>query len=42
ADVWEWFRMVEIPPFWRENLTKLIWEIPTRVDVLFSMEKVTI
>ncbi|GAI97695.1 unnamed protein product, partial [marine sediment metagenome] len=33
ADVWEWFRMVEIPPFWRDNLIALIWEIPTRVDV---------
>jgi len=32
-DVWEWFRLVEIPPYWREKLTALIWEIPTRVDV---------
>ena len=32
-DVWEWFRIVEIPPFWREKLMALIWEIPTRVDV---------
>ncbi|MBA7574919.1 hypothetical protein ES708_16735 [subsurface metagenome] len=32
-DVWEWFRLVEITPYWREKLTALIWEIPTRVDV---------
>ncbi len=32
-DVSEWFRLVEIPPFWREMLTATIWEIPTRVDV---------
>ncbi len=32
-DIWEWFRLVEIPPFWREKLMALVWEVPTRVDV---------
>ena len=32
-DVKDWFRLVEIPPFWREKLLALVWEIPTRVDV---------
>ncbi len=32
-DVAQWFRLVEIPPYWREKLTATIWEIPTRVDV---------
>jgi len=33
ADVYEWFRLVEIPPFWRENLIKTAYTWPTRVDV---------
>jgi len=32
-DVWDWFRLVEIPPFWREKLINISWEVPTRVDV---------
>jgi len=32
-DVWAWFRLVEIPPYWRPLLMELIWEVPTRVDV---------
>jgi len=32
-DLWEWFRLVEVPPFWREKLMALVWEVPTRVDV---------
>ncbi len=32
-DVSQWFRLVEIPPYWRDLLTATIWEIPTRVDV---------
>jgi len=32
-DVWEWFRLVEIPPYWREKLIAMSWNIPTRVDV---------
>jgi len=32
-DVWEWFRLVEIPPFWRQKLINVSWNVPTRVDV---------
>jgi len=28
-----WFRLVEIPPYWREKLIQVSYEIPTRVDV---------
>lgn len=33
ADVWEWFRLVEITPFWRDSLIKSAYTWPTRVDV---------
>lgn len=32
-DVWEWFRLVEIPPFWRDKLIKIMYNPFTRVDV---------
>lgn len=32
-DVWDWFRLVEIPPYWRQKLINISWEVPTRVDV---------
>jgi len=32
-DVWDWFRLVEIPPYWRDKLIAISWEVPTRVDV---------
>jgi len=32
-DVRDWFRLVEIPPFWRDKLIAISWEVPTRVDV---------
>lgn len=31
-DVYEWFRLVEIPPFWRDLLIKTAYTWPTRVD----------
>jgi hypothetical protein len=31
--MYEWFRLVEIPPFWRDLLNASSWNIPTRVDV---------
>ena len=31
--VYQWYRVVEIPPFWRDKLTAISWEVPTRVDV---------
>lgn len=33
ADMWEWFRLVEIPPFWRDKLIKIAYAPFTRVDV---------
>ncbi|GAJ04592.1 unnamed protein product, partial [marine sediment metagenome] len=33
ADMWEWFRLVEIPPFWREKLIKIAYSPFTRVDI---------
>ena len=32
-DVWDWFRLVEIPPFWRQHLIDTSYTWPTRVDV---------
>ena len=33
GDFWEWFKLVEIPPFWREKLIKIAYNPFTRVDV---------
>ena len=33
ADVYEWFKVVEIPPYWRDLLIKTAYTWPTRVDV---------
>jgi len=33
AEVSDWFRVVEIPPFWRDKLIGISWNVPTRVDV---------
>jgi len=42
ADVWDWFRLVEIPPFWRDKLINISWAVPTRVDVrrFFDMKTI--
>ena len=32
-DMKDWFRLVEIPPYWRDKLIEIAWEVPTRVDV---------
>jgi len=32
-DLKAWFRLVEIPPFWRDKLIQISYEVPTRVDV---------
>jgi len=32
-DARDWFRLVEIPPFWRDKLIASSWNVPTRVDV---------
>jgi len=31
--LYDWYRLVEIPPFWRDKLTAMSWAVPTRVDV---------
>jgi len=33
ADVYDWYRLVEIPPYWRDLLTKIAYSPYTRVDV---------
>lgn len=33
TDVREWFRLVEIPPYWRQLLIDSSYNVPTRVDV---------
>lgn len=33
ADFWEWFKLVEIVPFWRDKLIQTVYTWPTRVDV---------
>jgi len=32
-EVFDWFRLVEIPPFWRQHLIDTAYTWPTRVDV---------
>lgn len=32
-EVYEYYRVVEIPPYWRDKLTAISWNVPTRVDV---------
>lgn len=32
-EVYEWFRLVEIPPYWREKYTKIMYTPITRVDL---------
>jgi len=32
-EVYEWFRLVEVPPHWRDKLIQMSYKVPTRVDV---------
>lgn len=32
-DVYDWYRLVEIPPYWRDNLTALSWDLPNRIEL---------
>lgn len=32
-DVYDWFRLVEIPPYWRKGLTATMWQLPGRIEV---------
>lgn len=41
-DVYEWYRLVEIPPYWRDKLTEIAYTWPTRVDIRRFYEQRTI
>ena len=32
-EMYQWYRLVEVPPIWRKLLTASLWNVPTRVDV---------
>jgi len=32
-DVYEWYRLVEIPPYWRDKLTSISWDLPNRIEL---------
>lgn len=32
-DMWEWFRLVEIPPYWRDLFIRVAYRTLTRVDI---------
>ncbi len=32
-EVYNWFRLVEIPPYWRKQLTAMMWDVPGRVEL---------
>lgn len=32
-DVYDWFRLVEIPPFWRKGLTATMYNLPGRIEI---------
>lgn len=31
-DIWDWFRVVEMPPFWRDKLIEISWSLPNRIE----------
>lgn len=32
-DIYEWYRLVEIPPHWRDKLTSISWDLPNRIEL---------
>jgi len=32
-DVYDWYRLVEIPPYWRDKLTSISWDLPNRIEL---------
>ncbi|GAI77407.1 unnamed protein product, partial [marine sediment metagenome] len=32
-DLYEWYRLVEIPPHWRDKLTSISWDLPNRIEL---------
>lgn len=33
ADLYDWYRLVEIPPHWRDKLTSISWDLPNRIEL---------
>ncbi len=33
ADLYDWYRLVEIPPHWRDKLTAISWDLPNRIEL---------
>lgn len=31
-DISQWYRLVEIPPYWRDKLTAISWDLPNRIE----------
>ena len=31
--MYEWYRLVEIPPHWRDKLTSIAWDLPNRIEL---------
>ena len=31
-DIERWYRVVEIPPYWRDKLTGITWDLPNRIE----------
>ena len=31
-DVWSWFRVIEIPPYWRDKMIAISWSLPNRIE----------
>ena len=32
-DMFEWYKLVEIPPHWRDKLTSIAWSLPNRIEL---------
>jgi len=32
ADISQWYKLVEIPPYWRDKLTAISWDLPNRIE----------
>lgn len=42
-EVYEWFRLVEVPPYWRKRMTEMLYNPYTRVDIrrMWDLDVVT-
>jgi len=32
-ELWRWYRVVEYPPYWRDKLTAVSWDLPNRIEL---------